>query len=668
MPKVQQCEQCGAPLLERREESGCLHCLLQVGMGPDRAEAASSPADFGTRSYHHYEILLREDGSPWELGRGAMGVTYKAIDVNLKMPAALKVLNGRFSALPDARKGFLQEAQAAAQLRHPNVASVFHFGVVNVLPASDSSPEKEADPAHGDCFFAMEFIEGETLENLLRRQGPISAAFAAQIGLQVARALAAAEKRGLVHRDLQPANIMVLAADGAALNENFKPSEEAWVKVIDFGLAQPARVGGGNSDIRDKFLGTAKFASPEQLEGHPLEIRSDIFSLGCILWYALTGKVPFPTENRREQVLSTDQLVEHDVPPAMIRLLKSMLAYEPSSRPSSAAELCELFKECHREISSKREHGVQPSRFRQRQAVGLAFGLAAILLALAFYLHESSAPVDDKSIALLPFRNLSPKSGQSFFAEGLEDDLVASLVKIRDLRVISRKSAANFSANAERDLPAIGRALGVRHVLQGSLRQTGSRIVLQVSLVDSQTGRVRWAENYDRTLEDSISLQSELAAAIVDALDATLTPQEQHEIQAKSTTNPDAYLLYLRGLKFENAPIFAISDYEAARTLYAQALALDPNFALAHARLSSTLGLLYRFRGPEEALKNDAFREAREALRLQPGLGAAHLAKACCYYRIDRDFRHALPELEIARRLLPNDPEPASLVALHSAA
>ena len=227
MPKILHCEQCGAPLTEQQGETGCVHCLLKAGMEPERAEAVSSPADFGTRSYQHYEILLREDGTLWELGRGAMGVTYKAIDVNLQIPVALKVLNGRFSALPDAPARFLREAQAAAQLRHPNVASVFHFGLVNLLSGSESD-------AQGDCFYAMEFVEGETLEECLRQHGPLSPATAVELGLQVARALSAAEKCGLVHRDLKPSNIMILTATGTSP----QASDESWVKVIDFGIAK----------------------------------------------------------------------------------------------------------------------------------------------------------------------------------------------------------------------------------------------------------------------------------------------------------------------------------------------------------------------------------------------------------------------------------------------
>ena len=660
MEEILCCEQCGAPLTERGSDLGCLQCLLQGGMEPAPAVAASSSADFGTRTYQHYRILLQEDGSPWELGRGAMGITYKAIDVTLRMPVALKVLNGRFSTLPGSYERFLGEAQAAAQLRHPNVASIFHFGAVNVLPALDrplpGAAAGEEEPS-GDCFYAMEFVEGETLEARLRRVGPISPELALEIGLQVARALAAAEKRGLVHRDLKPANIMLRTTDGSTEDDLPLPdASEAWVKVIDFGLAQ-ADLGEEKSSAAGagRFVGTRGFASPEQLQGQRLDLRSDIYSLGCTLWYALSGEIPE----------RSPKLDARDVPVPLRRLLESMLATDTADRPASGAELVAALKSCQRAPTA--QAAGSSARFfggARRRALLAAAGLLATLVGLGFYLLRPGASIDEKSIALLPFKNLSADPANDFFAEGLEDDLVANLVKIRDLKVVGLKGLdIDTPAHEPRNLASLGQTLGVRHVLQGSLRRVGDRVLLQVSLVDTRDGRVRWAEHYDRALSHVVGLQGELAASIVDTLDARLTWRERKNITAAPTDDAGAYILYLNGLKLENSPIYDVADYEAARVLYMQALALDPDFALVHARLSSTLGLLYRFRGPTAWLKEQAFAEARESLRLDPDLGAAHMAQAFYYYRIDRNFNEALAELEIAHRLLPNDPEPESFIA-----
>lgn len=631
------CEQCGAPLQSRAGEADCLHCLLLAGIEPPQAET-HPPTETGTRFYQHYEILTRPDGSRWELGRGAMGVTYKARDRNLETPVALKIINAHFSARPDARRRFLHEAQAAARLRHPNVASVFHFGTINVVPHPEgkmSSPEENADA--GDCFYAMEFIEGETLEARLCRAGPLRPRSALQMAVQVARALAAAERRGLVHRDLKPSNIMLAAEEETALAEGLHG--ESWVKVIDFGLA---KLDHNEPSGPHQFSGTVAFSSPEQIEAQTVDGRSDIYSLGITLWYSRTGKVPFTpsmagtTEARTREPLPSTQLAGCGVPGPLTTLLESMLAPDPKDRPATAVALGEELHSCLAELTAR--PAPDPGKKARPVVWAGALAGAAVLLALLFYLWQGNPPLSDKSIAILPFKNLSHDPANSFFTEGIEDDILSQLVKIRDLKVISRLSSSRYPAGARRDLPAIGRTLGVRHVLEGSLRRDGNRILLHVALIDTRNGHELWAQSFDRTLENAITLQGELASTIAAELDATLTPQEKVDVHAKPTGNPGAYVLYLRGRKFENNSSFAVSDYEEAQVLYSQALALDPGFALAHA-------------------------EIEEALRLNPNLGEAHLASGLCYYRIERDFERALPELEIARRLLPNDTEAESFFA-----
>lgn len=649
------CEQCGGPLTSRL---GCLRCLLTVGVEPD-AEAAT--ANSGNRSYQHYEVLTRDDGSLWELGRGAMGVTFKAVDINLRIPVALKVLNGHISAQPEAQQRFLREARAAAQLRHPNVASVFHFGVINALPpAADDQGETES----GDCFYAMEFVEGETLEKRLRRCGRLDPATALTIGVQIARALAAAEKRGLVHRDLKPANVMLLDEEESGLGERSNGKVHGpWVKVIDFGLAKATTA---EDDVPGSTLsnpGTPAFSSPEQQQGLPLDIRSDIYSLGATLWYALTGR--FPVSERKAHAVkagptvSIGQWFTRDIPLPVIRLLESMMAADPDQRPLSAVALGEALQECLEQITGQRSLPT-PHKRRGRTAIFAIAAVAAVFVGLAFYLWRPFSPADDKSIAVLPFQNLSTDPNNAFFSVGLQDDLVSSLVKIRDLKVVARTGMSTAGGG---DIASIGRALGVRHVLRGSLRRTGDRVLLQVSLLDTRDGRTIWSERYDRTLANAVSLQGELAASIADALDATLSPREKVDLHSKPTVNPDAYVLYLRARKFESGAAIALSNYEAAEALYEQALAFDPGFALAHARLASRLALLYHFRGPSEDLKTRAHLEVRTALQLQPNLGEGHLAKGLCSYYIDHDFERALPEFGIARRLLPNDPEAGSFIA-----
>ena len=631
------CEQCGAPILSESAELGCVHCLLRAGMEAG-VEAASSPADFGTRRYHHYEVLTRSDGSVWELGRGAMGVTYKAIDINLRVPVALKVVHGRYAAHPGTSRQFLGEAQAAARLRHPNVASVLHFGRVNTLP-------NDEDAESADCFYAMEFLEGETLLARIQRDGPLSVRLTLELGLQVSRAMVAAEKHGLVHRDLKPSNIMLVVGEEPKGDVSRSPAGGAWVKVIDFGLAQ---VPGGDSS-KSRFLCTPAFASPEQRAGGLPAVRSDIYSLGATLWYALSGEV----YQEGSKVLQ-----DRGVPEPLLKLLRSMLATDPEHRPPSAVATSLALQECMDEIAEN-----APSVFPKRARLALAAACLLLIAGVVFFSRDPDLPLGDKSIAVLPFKNLSNDPKNAILAEGIEDDLLSSLVKIRDLKVIGRQSTARYQGKPTLNLRAIGRELGVRHVLQGSLRRSGDHVLLEATLVDTRDGHSLWTDRYDRTLDDAISLQGELAGAIADALDATLSPQESVALKAKPTWNPDAYVLYLQARKFEHGPASMVAGYESAARLFEQALALDPGFAEAHAGLASQLALLYRFRGPSEDLRRRAHAEAEEAVRLRPGLGDGRLAKAKCFYYIERDFLQAVAEFERARRLLPNDPEPESFIA-----
>ncbi|MEO5717273.1 MAG: protein kinase, partial [Chthoniobacterales bacterium] len=629
---------------------------MTAGFDSEDVPAETSPGVLQTRFYQHYEILTRDDGTHWELGRGAMGVTYKARDINLDTLVALKIINARYAARPESRQRFLQEARAAARLRHPNVASVFHFGTINALPpAEGSAPSAEEKADAGDCFYAMEFVEGETLEGRLRRSGPLSPAEAATIGVQVARALSAAEHFGLVHRDLKPANILLATGEG-----------EAWVKVIDFGLAQLEET----EQPAPRFLGTIAFASPEQVDGRAVDTRADIYSLGATLWYALTGqpprKLPSPGEPKWSGLRESPSLApleERGVPAPLTALLAAALAPNSNERPQSAIEFGRQMQKCLDELTgAPRERSVSLARRRSWKRIVIPAGIAAGLIALALAVFRPVAP-RDKSIAVLPFRNLSGDPANAFFADGIQEDILSRLIKIRDLKVISRIGAARYPADAPRDLGKIGSALGVRHVVEGSLRRVGDHVFLHVALIDTRSGQELWAEGYDRNLADTINLQGNLATDIANALNAKLSPEESAGVRATPTRNSDAFVLFLRGRKYENSLLYAVSDYEAAEALYSQAIALDPGFALAHARLASSLSILYRVRGPSEELRKRAYSEAREALRLQPELGEAHLVNALCSYRIDRDFEAALPELENARRLLPNDSEAESFIA-----
>src|SRR5713101_733140 len=289
--------------------------------------------------------------------------------------------------------------------------------------------------------------------------------------------------------------------------------------------------------------------------------------------------------------------------------------------------------------------------------------IAVLIFGRPLFRSSSGEPIPEKSIAVLPFANFSDDKQNAFFADGIQDDILTSLAKIADLRVISRSSVMQFRDPAAHNLREIGRLLGVANVLEGSVRREGDRVVVNVQLVDALKDRHLWANRYERTLADSLGLQGELASEIAEALRVTLSPNEKARIATKPTENTDAYLVYLQANQIERNPDTLLGDYKKAEQLYVTAIGLDPKFALAHARLASTRAAIFHYYEPLDAWKTKARVEADVALQLQPNLAEAHLALGQCIYWVDRDYNRALAEFDTALRLSPNNSETAVLIA-----
>jgi TolB-like protein/class 3 adenylate cyclase len=293
----------------------------------------------------------------------------------------------------------------------------------------------------------------------------------------------------------------------------------------------------------------------------------------------------------------------------------------------------------------------------------LALGTVLSLLRDRLLRRPIETLMDAKGIAVLPFENYSADKENAFFADGIQDDILTSLAKIKDLRVISRTSVMAYRGNAAHNLREIGQALGIANILEGSVRREGNRIVVTVQLIDALKDRHLWANRYDRTLADSLGLQGELAAEIAEALRVTLSPDEKALVEKKPTENSEAYVFYLRANQIERNPDTLLEDFKKAEQFYVQAVALDPNFALAHARLASTRGQIYHYYEPLDSWKTKARAEADLALRLQPNLAEGHLALGQCDYWIDEDYDRALTELGVAATLSPSDAEIGRLIA-----
>jgi len=655
------CPECGTRLegAFSRGLGRCMICLLRVGF--DEAEEPNETLlGIVTDRLGNYRIERHDDGTTWELGHGAMGITYRAIDTSLQRPVALKLIASEWVRRgAEARERFMREARTAAALRHPNVATVYHFGIRE---------------ENGQCFCAMELVEGETLETRVRRTGPLDALTTIEIALQVSSALAAAEKQGLVHRDLKPANLMLVAADSEADVRKAGQVELPGivVKVIDFGVAKalvekPDAMGlthGG-------FVGTPAFASPEQFTYAQVDVRSDIYSLGGTLWYLLTGKRPFAgatieqiRASQRSRALPIEQLKAARVPSRLISLLVSMLALEPAARPSVRALTLQL-QDCRAQILD---------RWKAARRLAIAAGLIGIAAATvtlfprwhnrAISHNAAPANIPEKSIAILPFEDRSEDKKNAFLADGMQDDVLTSLVQVKDLKVIGRASVMSYRDAANRNLREIGQQLNVAHVLEGSVRRIANRLLVYVNLTDTRDGRSLWAERYDRTIADSTGLQGELAAEIAGALRATLAPAEKARLQTRTTRNSEAYVLYLRGREYQMRPEVSQDNYLAAENFYKQAVGLDPGFALARARLAEMQEWLYHHFDTRPAKLAEARRNAEDAVRLDPDCGQAHMALAACmmanyltHGKQDAVDGPAAMRREVADavRLLPND-------------
>src|SRR5437016_9465257 len=635
------CATCGRALTQSGPNGECLRCLVSLtflgeGEQPERP-AARGRLTPGPLRYAHFEVETGADGFPVELGAGAMAITYRARDTVLNSLVALKVIDRKVAQNPGARSRFLREARAAANIRHPNVARVTYYG--------------EQD---GECFYAMELVEGETLEARVRRDGPMPLAVALDVIEQAARALAAAEACGVVHRDIKPSNVMLESDSSGALR----------VKLIDYGVAKVMghQTQPGAEQTHAGFIGTPAFASPEQFAGAaqmPIDTRSDIYSLGVTFWYLLTGRTPFVgrtmEEIRARQTgeLPLQQLKPLHLPGQVVALLKSMLAPDPKDRPQTARELLSAVRNCYVRFNPEAR-----SRRRRVALVGAALTLALAAVAIGALLYERTGAFTpmERSIAVLPFENLSSDKENAYFAEGVQDEILTRLSKIGDLKVISRTSTQHYQS-APQNLREIARQLGVAHVLEGSVQKSAGTVRVNVQLINAISDSHVWSDTFDRKLTDILSVESDVAKTIADQLRAKLTGQEEEVIAAKPTDNPQAYDAYLRGLAYTLKTGFTPANSLGAQKYLKEAVRLDPKFALGWALLSyvDASGYLTQSLQPTVALRNEAREAAETALTLQPDLGEAVLAKGFYHYACLKDYDSAVNYFEQAHRVLPNN-------------
>jgi serine/threonine protein kinase len=625
------CPVCGTLFADCSEP--CPVCALRGALKPETGSVSDTSSEL---RFEHYQVLRNEDGTAIELGHGAMGVTYKAVDINLRCMVALKVINARWVGDELARRRFVREARAAASVRHPNVASVFHLG-------------KSGD----SYFYAMEFVEGETLQSLIKRSGRLDVKLALEIATQVAAGLAAVHKQKLIHRDIKPSNIMVSLEGGGAVA----------AKIIDLGLAKAANESASDAGIstRGAFAGTPEFASPEQFAGVGADIRSDLYSLGVTLWEMLTGKVPFngSVAEVMYQHLHKPAPVEllKDISQRVIVLLEILLEKDPTQRFQTPNELLNAMPTVTRSIEAKRTIKHQEVRTTSVDRPSSR--------------QEKSPAIraPKRSIAVLPFDTLSHGKGNTYFADGVQDEILSNLAKVSQLKVISRTSVMTFRPGDNRNLRSIAESLGVANVVEGTVRRDGNRVRITIRLVDARTDKALWSESYDRDLTDIFAIQSEIAQAVASKLNVQLSTEQRKGIEEKPTNDLEAYDLYLQAKgMIANCLLFFMGGERKSLLdgikLLEEATRKDTKFALAYCLIARAHDDLYSWNfdnTPERRALGDA--AVNEALRLRPDLAQAHLASAYHLYVCYRNYDRARVQIAIAQTALPNSPQALALAA-----
>jgi serine/threonine protein kinase/tetratricopeptide (TPR) repeat protein len=573
----------------------------------------------------HYRILEK-------VGAGGMGVVYRAHDDLLERDVAIKFLPPSTLTSETARRRFRREAMALAKLSHPNIETVYEYGTHD-----------------GTDFLVMEYVPGKTLAEKLAH-GSLSQKEIVALGLQIAAGLAEAHDHGILHRDLKPANIGITAKGDA--------------KVLDFGLARLLRpeceLTTDNLSDPGTAAGTLPYMSPEQLLSESVDARSDVYSIGAVLYEMSTNRRAFAGDLSSRVI---DAILHNlPVPPRVLnplvsaeleRIILKALEKNPENRFQSTKELCVDLRRLREPLAVPMVESISSSRDSTKRRKSIVYGLAGLILVIGALvtfdfirwrnpLHGKNNPISIQSLAVLPIENLSGDSSQDYFSEGITDALINDFAQIRELKVISRTSVMAYKG-VNKPLQEIARELDVDALVEGSVRRDGDRVHINVQLVQASTGRNVWARSYERDARDIISLQHTIARSIADEIQIKLTPQEQIRLSRNDPVNPLAHEAYLTGRFYWNKR--TPQTLQKSIDYLERAVEIDPKYALAYAALADAYHLL-----PELTTvpANEAFPKARtaalKAIEIDDSLAQAHSALANIKEDYDWDWSGAQKE------------------------
>ena len=570
----------------------------------------------------HYRIVEK-------LGGGGMGVVYKAEDARLKRPVALKFLPPQLTQDEEAKQRFIHEAQAASALQHNNICVVYDID----------------ETAEGQLFISMEYLPGETLKKKIER-GPIPVDQAIDIAVQIGRGLTKAHESGILHRDIKPANIMI-TTDGEA-------------KIVDFGLAKLA--GQSNLTRAGSTLGTLAYMSPEQLRGLTVDERTDIWALGAVLYEMVSGRQPFNGEydpailyailDTEPEPIARDR---SDIPPMLVTVLARALAKAPASRYQHIHEMIRDLQSITVGASPSqplRPGGTAPRRIPWYMYAGGAAVLCGIVVAVFLLAGRPSGYTPIRAIAVLPFRNTSPRLDDTVFAEGMTTALSTELSRIRALVVRSSRSALRFK-NSDMPVAEIARELNVDALIDGSTQLSGTTARVSVSLINVHPEQQIWGESYRKHIEDINTLQSSIAQAIVQKLQVVLTPDEAAQLARRESVNAEAYQACMYGRFYWNR--YTPESFQKSLVFFRMAATKDPSYAPAYAGIADVYATLwYNGNVPFDSVEPHWRPAAQKAVDLDPSMAEGHVSLAATRLVYDWDWAGAEKGLRHALSLNPS--------------